>query len=881
MTGQPRDLPTHYETATPSDATRYEATESGQATRYENAGGPDATRYEEASSSSPTARTWIGRLPEPLTAEYEFVNLISNAGAQADIVLMRSHTSGDEVAVKLYRGQPQVNFSLLRSLEKIDPDHVVQILDVASGPDGTWEVQEFCQGGSLFDLLKRRGGGAQPVEWVRKVLVEIATALAAVHATGMTHRDLKPGNVFVRTEEPLDLVLGDFGFARDLAMSVEAMSIVGTFAYAAPEVVTLGETSQAADWWSLGVMIYELLTGSSLFKTETGQRQHDAYQIRSALGRRRYSFDDVTDPRWNLLLRGLLNHSRDHRWGADEVLAWLDGATPEVVEAPDALDVDQTVQPFDHPWGTGFTEPAAAIAALASAPPEEVADYLTGQGATHLRLWLHQTPLRERADSTLNAVFYRELSPGAGLVRLQLLTAPNQPVIFNGHELNGDTLAAMAQRATKRDPAALDWVRSLRIDGVLGSMAAHGRGGERIAQAELTLNRLWRHLDEALTQASKADATMKPWIEQSRDPLEGTVLALALNASGLEKTQREAVQQARQLTVEDPEPLRTWAERVRDKNAKADAEAVLLTTLAPLAIQERQAQHRQRIKEARKNAPRSARHWALRRAIIMAVVTVVLTILTIVGGSPLGAWIGQIWIPPLIALALTVVADVAGGPNPERSDAAFFAVFGAYLVAAATFPGIWTEKFTPPETLWMSGMWVGYGGGYLYGRLINWLTPLHNYRVEGRTWWFRFLPLYAMGTHWLVLFTWIVPPEEIGTPIPAVVTETVEKIFSLTPVYLIPEPIMMALLHGLGLVTYTWLWLGPRLIGGNRVGTFAIDIVLTALAILVLMRFSFYWINGTWLLLLMILALLIAAVGVGYAEGMMGEDSTPAANSNS
>lgn len=80
----------------------------------------------------------------------------------------------------------------------------------------------------------------------------------------IAHRDLKPGNVFVRSVDPLDLVLGDFGFARDLAMSSEYMSVVGVFHYTAPEAALGGLASPAGDWWALEIIVYELLTGHSL-----------------------------------------------------------------------------------------------------------------------------------------------------------------------------------------------------------------------------------------------------------------------------------------------------------------------------------------------------------------------------------------------------------------------------------------------------------------------------------------------------------------------------------------------------------------------------------------------------------------------------------------
>ena len=96
---------------------------------------------------------------------------------------------------------------------------------------------------------------------LRAVLRQLAAAVAAVHAAGKVHRDIKPSNVMVR--ETGRVVLLDFGLLED-ANDVSSSSgrIVGSAPYMAPEQARAGDVSAAADWYSVGVVLFQALTGS-------------------------------------------------------------------------------------------------------------------------------------------------------------------------------------------------------------------------------------------------------------------------------------------------------------------------------------------------------------------------------------------------------------------------------------------------------------------------------------------------------------------------------------------------------------------------------------------------------------------------------------------
>lgn len=155
------------------------------------------------------------------------------------------------------------------------PHHVAHGIDTGPGGDRPYLVTELCQGGSLAQRLAlvRDLPLDQRIGHAAWVLREAAAAMAVVHdQLGVVHRDLSPGNLlFRRHPDPADadsnpteeLVIGDFGLMKEAALQSNFSRVLGTGAYAAPEVRTQGLCDHHSDVYSLGVITWELITGRS------------------------------------------------------------------------------------------------------------------------------------------------------------------------------------------------------------------------------------------------------------------------------------------------------------------------------------------------------------------------------------------------------------------------------------------------------------------------------------------------------------------------------------------------------------------------------------------------------------------------------------------
>jgi len=137
--------------------------------------------------------------------------------------------------------------------------NVVRVLDFGrdEATGSCFLVMERITGDSLAARLK---AGPLPEADLRRLAAAIADGIDAAHARGIVHRDLKPGNVMLRGDQP---TIVDFGIAKslDASSAVVTNRRVGTIAYMAPEQLTEGLITPAADVWALGVVMYEALTG--------------------------------------------------------------------------------------------------------------------------------------------------------------------------------------------------------------------------------------------------------------------------------------------------------------------------------------------------------------------------------------------------------------------------------------------------------------------------------------------------------------------------------------------------------------------------------------------------------------------------------------------
>ncbi len=156
-----------------------------------------------------------------------------------------------------------------RAASALDHPHICSIYDLGETADGgLFIAMAFCPGETLKERIAR---GPVPAEEALSIALQIAEGLAAAHAQGIVHRDVKPGNVVVGEDGAVKLV--DFGLAKLAGDSdlTRSGTVVGTAAYMSPEQVMGDAIDRRTDLWSLGVLLYEMVAGDRPFRGERDQ----------------------------------------------------------------------------------------------------------------------------------------------------------------------------------------------------------------------------------------------------------------------------------------------------------------------------------------------------------------------------------------------------------------------------------------------------------------------------------------------------------------------------------------------------------------------------------------------------------------------------------
>jgi eukaryotic-like serine/threonine-protein kinase len=213
------------------------------------------------------------------------VERVLGDGAMAKVVLAEDGELGRQVAVKLLDQRLAADASFrarfareARAAASLSHPNVVGVFDVGEAEGRPFIVMEHVEGQTLEERL-RRDGALAPSE-VCRIGRQICAGLEHAHSAGLVHRDLKPGNLIERRDGTIKIA--DFGIARldETTELTEAGAIVGTAAYLAPEQAEAGEITQATDVFTLGVVLYELLTGRQPWKVESlaelARRRHVA-----------------------------------------------------------------------------------------------------------------------------------------------------------------------------------------------------------------------------------------------------------------------------------------------------------------------------------------------------------------------------------------------------------------------------------------------------------------------------------------------------------------------------------------------------------------------------------------------------------------------------
>ena len=195
------------------------------------------------------------------------------SGGMADVYLAEDQELGRNVALKLLNERHAADEQFVERFRReaqsaagLNHPNIVSIFDRGYAEGTYYIAMEYLEGRTLKELLVRNGPTPIPVsiEYARQIL----GALAFAHRNGIVHRDIKPHNIVVGSDGRLKVT--DFGIARSGASQMtEAGSIVGTAQYLSPEQARGASVDPRSDLYSLGIVLYEMLTGHVPFTGDT------------------------------------------------------------------------------------------------------------------------------------------------------------------------------------------------------------------------------------------------------------------------------------------------------------------------------------------------------------------------------------------------------------------------------------------------------------------------------------------------------------------------------------------------------------------------------------------------------------------------------------
>ena len=212
-----------------------------------------------------------------LSDRYIFDRVLGRGG-MGTVYLARDVKHGRQVAIKALSpdvvadvGERQFSREI-RVTAQLQHPHILQLIDSGQGADCLFYVMPYLKEGSLRDLLNEKK--RLPVNEALNIVSDVAEALEYAHEAGLVHCDIKPENILMSAGHA---VLADFGIAR--AQHVEGRpwramvdSSGGTPAYMSPEQATGDQTDARSDVYSLGCVLYEMLTGQAPFSADSDQQ---------------------------------------------------------------------------------------------------------------------------------------------------------------------------------------------------------------------------------------------------------------------------------------------------------------------------------------------------------------------------------------------------------------------------------------------------------------------------------------------------------------------------------------------------------------------------------------------------------------------------------
>ena len=236
-------------------------------------------------------------------------------GSFGKVTLVQYKQTGEYYAMKSLKkdvllDQDQVESTILEKkiLQSLDHPFLVGMVFCFQTEERIYFVMPFVRGGELFQHL--RATKFFPEEKVKFYAASIGLALDYLHSKGIIYRDIKPENILIGEDGYLKLI--DFGMAKIIKNGEKATSFCGTPEYLAPEIITGEGHNRSADWWSYGILIFEMLCGIPPFYCENNEKMYELIMHADLKFPKKIPLsDEVKD-----LLKKLLIKKQNNRFGA-------------------------------------------------------------------------------------------------------------------------------------------------------------------------------------------------------------------------------------------------------------------------------------------------------------------------------------------------------------------------------------------------------------------------------------------------------------------------------------------------------------------------------------------------------------------------------------
>ena len=206
-----------------------------------------------------------------IAERYEIVSKIGTGG-MADVYKAMDHKLNRYVAVKVLKPEFREDATFVKKFRSeaqaaagLTHPNIVNVFDVGDDEGVYYIVMELIEGITLKEYISKKG--KLSVKEATSIAIQVSMGLEAAHSHGIVHRDVKPQNIIISTDGKVKVT--DFGIARAASSNTISSNVMGSVHYSSPEQVRGGYSDEKSDIYSLGITLYEMVTGRVPFDGDT------------------------------------------------------------------------------------------------------------------------------------------------------------------------------------------------------------------------------------------------------------------------------------------------------------------------------------------------------------------------------------------------------------------------------------------------------------------------------------------------------------------------------------------------------------------------------------------------------------------------------------